>query len=501
MKENKKIIYSIFFMFLIYLIAQHSFIYMYFDDFGHASLSYGGSIEGVKGHSFTISQLFEWGEWYYFKWGGRIVYYLLFLLPLLAINIHLFMFIQSLIIFGIVIYMYKICLYFTKKDSSVVSIVSLIILYGLIPIDIMKDTVYWASASVCYIWSFLPLLMTIYYLMIFCDRNYKIRLRNYISILFLSFFAASSFEQSAAAMLIFLIAYPIYCLYNKIPIKVKLSLLAILSAGIGAAIQIFAPGNKIRVEVTDSNFASLSFVEKMFRGIPNVLNLLFYQQTLIFLILLLILVTLGYTRFIKFNQISWLVIIFNSVLIAFLSKIYIQGNEFSLKIKLIIALWLMVILVAYFVINKQEVIIPYLIMLVASIGCLVLSPAILNRSIVYFVFILFVIISVLLENLFQTQANELKQFLIVGIIITGLFSASNTITIFNGYYVNSEINRKNNKILENAVYDSNEVNVYKLPERSYSNVVPYEESHDYSFIEEWMREYYNLGPNTKFNWK
>lgn len=66
-------------------------------------------------------------------------------------------------------------------------------------------------------------------------------------------------------MLIFLIAYPIYCLYNKIPIKVKLSLLAILSAGIGAAIQIFAPGNKIRVEVTDSNFASLSFVEKMFR--------------------------------------------------------------------------------------------------------------------------------------------------------------------------------------------------------------------------------------------
>lgn len=175
------------------------------------------------------------------------------------------MFIQSLVIFGIVIYMYKICLYFTKKDSSVVSIVSLIILYGLIPIDIMRDTVYWASASVCYIWSFLPLLMTIYYLMIFCDRNYKIRLRNYISILFLSFFAASSFEQSAAAMLIFLIAYPIYCLYNKIPIKVKLSLLAILSAGIGAAIQIFAPGNKIRVEVTDSNFASLSFVEKMFR--------------------------------------------------------------------------------------------------------------------------------------------------------------------------------------------------------------------------------------------
>lgn len=343
--------------------------------------------------------------------GGRIVYYLLFLLPLLAINIHLFMFIQSLVIFGIVIYMYKICLYFTKKDSSVVSIVSLIILYGLIPIDIMRDTVYWASASVCYIWSFLPLLMTIYYLMIFCDRNYKIRLRNYISILFLSFFAASSFEQSAAAMLIFLIAYPIYCLYNKIPIKVKLSLLAILSAGIGAAIQIFAPGNKIRVEVTDSNFASLSFVEKMFRGIPNVLNLLFYQQTLIFLILLLILVTLGYTRFIKFNQISWLVIIFNSVLIAFLSKIYIQGNEFSLKIKLIIALWLMVILVAYFVINKQEVIIPYLIMLVASIGCLVLSPAILNRSIVYFVFILFVIISVLLENLFQTRQMNLSNSL------------------------------------------------------------------------------------------
>ncbi|MEG0578233.1 MAG: hypothetical protein RR500_10325, partial [Bacilli bacterium] len=103
MTLNKKIIYSIFFMFLIYLIAQQNLIFMYFDDFGHASLSYGGAVEGVKGHEFSLSQLLEWGRWYYFNWGGRIVYYLMFLLPQLAISIHLFMFIQSLVIFAIIV--------------------------------------------------------------------------------------------------------------------------------------------------------------------------------------------------------------------------------------------------------------------------------------------------------------------------------------------------------------------------------------------------------------
>lgn len=499
MTLNKKIIYSIFFMFLIYLIAQHNLIFMYFDDFGHASLSYGGAVEGVKGHEFSLSQLLEWGRWYYFNWGGRIVYYLMFLLPQLAISIHLFMFIQSLVIFAIIVYMYKLCLYYTKKDSSITSISVLIILYGLIPIEIMRDTVYWASASICYIWSLLPLVMTVYYFMIFSDSNYKMKLTNYVSIVILSFFAASSFEQSGAAILIFLVAYTIYLMFNKSKLNLKLLSVTIISAMVGISVQVFAPGNKIRILVTDSEFANLSLTKKIINGVPNVLDLLFYQKSMWFLILLIVFVTLAYLKITKLAWGKWIIIIINSGIAVFLSKVYLQDVEFSLKIKFVLSMYLVAIIIFYFIMNGQFNMIPYVFMLIASIGCLVLSPNIQNRSIVYFIFILFVVIVVIIDNLLQDHG--FKQYLMVSLITLGLFSLINTWTIFDGYYTNVDINRKNDKILENTSYNVGEIEVYKLPNSLYSNEVPYEEKYDVSYIEVWMKEYYNLKPDTKFNWK
>lgn len=55
---------------------------MYYDDFGNASLSYGYDSSQIAGTNYSMKDLYMWAKYIYFNWGGRIIYALM-LIPLL----------------------------------------------------------------------------------------------------------------------------------------------------------------------------------------------------------------------------------------------------------------------------------------------------------------------------------------------------------------------------------------------------------------------------------
>ena len=76
MNKNKKIYaiipYVIFTIYFILLLWQHQYVYMYFDDYGYASLTYN-YMGGSGGTSYSFMDIIRYLRWHYFEWGGRVL--------------------------------------------------------------------------------------------------------------------------------------------------------------------------------------------------------------------------------------------------------------------------------------------------------------------------------------------------------------------------------------------------------------------------------------------
>ena len=70
--NNKKLIVGSYVCLFLFLELFHSFIGMYFDDYGNASLSYGYHAD-VLGMNWTLEDLGQWAHWIYFNFSGRIM--------------------------------------------------------------------------------------------------------------------------------------------------------------------------------------------------------------------------------------------------------------------------------------------------------------------------------------------------------------------------------------------------------------------------------------------
>lgn len=499
MKKNVEslLIKVIFSILLIFLILQHHYVFMYFDDYGHASLSYGHVVSNVNGTNFNIKQLFEWSSSYYHEWGGRVIYYTLFLLPLLSKSISLFMFVQSIIFFFIFVYIYKIIQNFNPNFNPILTILSLITLYGLIPIEILKESAYWASASVCYTWSLLPLSMGIYYLMEATKEDSLPTPRQVIYIPILFFFASCSFEQSGAASLIYVIFY--FLLLKRKKVFLKLSIPTFLLSLIGVLIQYLAPGNNNRMNIMHPDFKTLPFIDKVKAGIPNVVNFTFYPKISFFiLILCLLCISVIIIVLSHHNRYKYLITIPIVVPVFYLVKSY---NNFeistSLKFLLLIIIFFYMLLAIY----PKKNFIPILLTVAASIFCLILSPVLQQRSLIFFLILLFIPIVITLNRFFIFINNNNKLLLLAILSVFFAFSLNNYKNIFLGYKANYSYALENHKKLSSFSGKENpskKVKLYKYPYDFYREHMPYDPETPY--IQTWMKEFYDLPEDTEFKW-
>ncbi len=71
---GKKIYWATIIIFSMLIFWQHHYVYMYFDDYGYASLSYI-AFDNPLGMAYGISEIFHFLQEHYLHWGGRVVYF------------------------------------------------------------------------------------------------------------------------------------------------------------------------------------------------------------------------------------------------------------------------------------------------------------------------------------------------------------------------------------------------------------------------------------------
>ena len=216
-KKDSLVVFFLFVMFGFFLIAQHRLVGMYYDDFGNASLSYGYDSTNIMGTDYTLQDLLAWAKNLYLTWGGRVLCALI-LVPMLKSGPVLFMFVQACVLLAIFVAMYFVVKKFSQNGNGVVISIILILLYGLLQGNILTQGIYWASASILYIWPILPFLIIILLYMDIerniCDGK-KVRLSSYVGLILLIPLVTLSQEQIGGALVVWLICNALMGQFKK----------------------------------------------------------------------------------------------------------------------------------------------------------------------------------------------------------------------------------------------------------------------------------------------
>lgn len=500
---------STFFMFVIMwgvLLLQHRMVGMYYDDFGNASLSYGYN-SNVVGTNYSVKDLLDWATYIYMNWSGRIIYALM-LIPLLKTGAHIFMFIQTIIIILIMNAMYVYSKKYMEKSNGILLIIGFMLIYSLLQGDILTQGIYWASASVLYVWPMLPFMLTIWMYGIIEEKikkNEKIKLRDCIGLIFSIPLVTLSQEQLGGALIVWFIFNMLFKYYKDEKRYWKADLYAISYCIITFGIFFCAPGNWARL-ATNEEYANKSFLEKLIDSFPKVLNLLTNYSLKYFNLILLLVGVIVLIQLKQFLKNRYL-IIFGAGIIPFFITIVDQICNRSILSKtyygitfFIFLIDMFVILMLYFTKKKHVEFMATMIAGVASVFCLILSPAFSLRSCIPYVFICMILFVIVINDFFTDQMSLFSRK-IIGLIIgiLGLIGIINVINIYKGYENNYYIDNYNFNILKE--YDGSDDIIYlvKYPNNLYRGTMSCDVGYEY--IDYWVKEYFAIPQSVMIKWK
>ena len=488
-KENKFIIIC-FFAFFTFVMFQHSFLWIYHDDYGYASLSYAYNVQSVVGHSFNVKQLIEFLYGHYMTWGGRILY-LGIECFVLSKSLIAFRILQSIVITLIFFYIYKIIIKFSKTSNEKKIAIFVAFLYGVIEVMVTRSGIFWASASVLYVFPILPFMMFIYYYDVNNENTNK-------TILFMILIFCSTFsqEQIAVAAITYLMVIILANLYETKKIS-KSNILIFASAIIGFLLIMLCPGSQMRISV------------------PNTINYLFSPMSKIFVVMFMICLTYicykNYTK--KNNGLHFVdVISFVSAALMLTTTLFTNNVYFSyflgifngskivgiIYIVYILQLCLVLYSLTTFGINEGKIQLSALsICAVFSQAAMLMASYYPLRSALIFELLFFPIVGYCLTKLFRMFSLH-NTIINIFLMAFCCLSFANYFYITYGYHKNSGINQKNDSILQEKSKEIREgksvkkIKLKKLNDLTFSGEQPYSSGQEY--IVSWIYEYYDI-PN------
>lgn len=509
LSENKFMI-SIFAIIFILLAFQHSVVTMYYDDYGNASLSYEINIDGVDGTDYNVSQLMEWAKYIYNNWGGRILYAVCFIIPLLRNGVGAYMFAQTIVITLLIYFMYKIADYKMKnKEKTWLLPVVLFILYTCIDMTYLRHGIYWASASVLYIWPLLPLFVFIYLYMKTCDKiknGEKVRYGILIPVmLILNFFATFSQEQVGVAVIAFELGYIVLHHFKEIKKYLLIDLPNFVCSIISYLALFLAPGNWVRMD-TNTEFSSLSFVGKIIKNFPELIrgiflekmNILIYFLSVLLIYVVYVLIKSKYKENKKywFMLIPVIIFVAEMVIMSVVGSFYNQVLFYTCSV-----LWLIcafIVSLFYFYKKEQIDFCSLYVAAACSVFCLLMSPTLVLRTFLPCMFFLMIIVVRIVMEALEDNNAIIRYSLGLAIIITGYFGMKHFIKNYEGYRDNYAITELNEKIIKeyNPEEDGTVLDLYKVEDIWYGSEQPYLEPR----IRLWMLEYFGIEEDVSFNW-
>ena len=488
------------------LFAQHRMVGMYYDDFGNASLSYGYN-SSVVGTNYTFKDLMDWAAYIYMNWGGRIIYALM-LIPLLKTGAHIYMFIQTIVILLIMIVMYMYSKKYMKESNGILIVIGFMLVYGVLKGDILTQGIYWASASVLYVWPMLPFMLTIWMYGKIEDKilaEEKISLKNYIGLVFSIPLVTLSQEQLGGALVVWFIFNMFFKHFKNEKKYRKIDFLSISYCIITFGIFFAAPGNWARL-ATNEDYANKSFFEKIFDSFPKVLSLLTNTNLKYFNLILLLIGWFALIQIISYLKKKYLIVL-GIGLIPFLIYtinqilgIFLLSDKYGRISFFVFLIDMFIILMSYFFGKKQIEFMATMISAIASVFCLMLSPTFALRSCIPYVFICMILFVIVINDFIADNEEKFRRIILAMIIIIlSVIGAVNVTKIYRGYENNYYIDNYNFNELKTYNGSDDVIYLVQYPNNIYRGTMSCDLGYEY--IDYWVKEYFAIPQNVTIKWK
>ncbi len=449
MNDKKKtiIIFAIFFALLLF---QIHFVWLYYDDYGYASLSYLAGYTGNRGMEASLMDVFSFLNYHYNHWGGRVLWFFLEIV-LLRFSIHSYRIVQAIITTAIFYMIYKIVTKIIKKEDWKIALSS-IICFGLVDLMILRDTFYWFTASVLYLLPILPLFILIYLMM-----EEKRKISTNIICIILAFIASWSQEQVSIYITSYLILKTLHDLFI-LKQKSRWNIAITVSSIIGLLILMLAPGSGVRMDY-NQDFYNLSLIKKVFTNLPLIIENNFGGLTKIFTLMFFACVLfIIYKNKNSFKN-KWMIDIglINVIFIMLFNMVKNEGyfsflysiSKFSNIIKLISFVQLGYIFLILFICfyKKKEYILSFLIVSAAlSQLSMIMAPYFPMRSTTMLEFTTYIIFVYTIAQIIKDKKINIKYLLIPISLISIYNYSTNTL----GYINNNGIKKENDRLLRDA---------------------------------------------------
>lgn len=537
--------------FLVFLFLQFSHVWIYFDDYGYLSLSYGQALPGVEGSQYTLRQLFSYLKLHYYTANGRLLYTGLFPLCYLIGGIRMVQAVMALGVFAVHVAAVGLVLGQLKREGKngsfrglrpVFLTAFICLLFGCINLEIQNSGTYWYAASFTYV---IPAVCLFFFLFLYSSvlgekrgsvvvkengnpavfgekRNSVMseencnsavleetagsRKRQWICVL-LAFFSAFSQEQWISALVGCLIVLWISWLVQRRRPEVT----DVLVAGavvLGAFPILSSPAVRVRMNRSHTAFGELSLMQKLHINASGVIRLFFssYNEAYLFVLLTAMLLLGLYMLHHRIGPVpvSGGFVAATALVLGFcLLNSRIAGRELGHYPEAVA--WLLFVYIFWMswqilvCLYNRKAILMIMIYLAAffSIACLCIVPERPTRVLLPFIYLSYPVLGYLFVVLVLEAGSKFAGAVLT--VCLAVCSVSGLHAIYRGYAVNDAVIRENDQVLRESAERIHrgepveQIELRRLPDDGCRNSMPYDEN--MYFIVYWMAQYYGFSPD------
>ncbi|WP_242834382.1 DUF6056 family protein [Butyrivibrio sp. FC2001] len=496
----------------IFLLVQNSFIWLYFDDYGYASLTYLGSdFNRTGGTGYSFGQLLGFLQYHYLHWGGRVTGFFMEILAMKH-SVWVIRIIQAVLTLCLLLFSYKIvCFDNNRKWEASFIIIAFFFLMG---ISTVNWGTMWFSASVAYLWSAAFFVIAVYLqLKLLQDDFDNNKNRTACAILCTCLFAlaASMHEQSSVAVICYVFLTDIvYYLLERNKIKAE-NIWRMFFSIVGGAFCIMAPGNIERAVASRYDaFSSMTVLGKVKHNLPLVLMINLDDS-------------IGITSLLAISNILAAIIILKklsgktrvksvilrvNILVGIILGIIVIGCSIyqnrPLGKQIFEGLWVCIFVINVsifmFICNKKHILAIFISGIMTQVMML-FSPDLNFRVHIFFVFCLGITCACIISESVKDYRVLVRGIAVLAIVY-GIITSMN-LTV--GYWRNNKINNLNDMIMRDAAKSIakgntvESIRLYKLVDDKYACVMPYQEG--FESANGLMKNYYMIPGDISIIWE
>ncbi|MFR5712780.1 MAG: DUF6056 family protein [Clostridium sp.] len=542
MKRYTKYAYlAVFAAFYVFLLMQFGNVFIYYDDYGYLSLSYGTNID-VAGAEYSFSELLAFMKGHYFNSNGRLLYMFLYCFVHMLGGIRGVQVFMATAVLAVVMLLFFIVkqmlegrleaaeeekrscreedeVYGTLGPVALAALAAFIcLLYGTLGIMVQRMGTYWYAASFIYVVPAITFLVfaLYFYRTVFLPKGEKMGVLRMCLCAALGFLAAWSQEQ----WFVTTISFVVICLGVKLWRDRRLELyeiLTFLACAAGGLIIILSPAVSARMNSAgNAEFASLSLFGKLGRNIPLLMNLFFSGENIRYLMFFFpMMIFMGCMAAAKERKLLPLHLGFSAVSASVFAGVFLKQklhvfapgaySALTANLLLLYVAFCFAEVILFYRAEKQPFGSIVFAAAVLSVGSAVIVPEVPLRIFYPFLYLSWLLFAYMYGRILLTEVKRIPVSAVCTLAFLAMVSIPNLKSIYTGYRINYQVLMYDDAVFRESAEairqgaDIETIEVYELPDLLCKNEVVYDEN--FSFMIAWMRQYYDLPEYVEFEYR